>query len=243
AVIEAAELLLSDTIIEIGPGTGVLTKALALRTKQVIAIEKDEALAEELRQNLKKERIDNVIILDGDALKNFPVPDKPYKVVANIPYYLTARLLRMVLEEQKHKPSLIVFTVQKEVAERIIALPPHESILSLSVQAYSTPTIVKNVPASCFSPKPKVDSAIIKIADISDLFFVRNHIDSNNFFRIVRSAFSQKRKVLANTLANVIGDKKSTIAVLNSAGLNPRARPEQLTLQQWAKLVTLITKK
>lgn len=243
AAIEAAELSSSDIVIEIGPGTGVLTRALATRVKRIIAIEKDEALAETLRQHLHKEGITNTAILEGDALENFPASDKPYKVVANIPYYLTARLLRLLLEDQKNKPSLIVFTIQKEVAERIVALPPHENLLGLSVQAYGTPTIIKTVPASCFSPKSKVDSAIIKIGDISDLFFVRNHINSKNFFRIVRSAFSQKRKVLVNTLVNTIGDKKSVITVLHSIGLDPRARPEQLSLQQWAKLAEAITKK
>lgn len=243
AIIEAAELSSSDTVVEIGPGTGVLTRALAIHAKKVIAIEKDETLAETLRQHLRKEVITNAAILEGDALQNFPASGKPYKVVANIPYYLTARLLRLLLENQKNKPSLIVFTIQKEVAERIVALPPHENLLGLSVQAYGTPTIIKTVPPSCFSPKPKVDSAIIKIADISDSFFTRNHLNSKKFFHIVRTGFSQKRKVLTNTLSGIVGKKKSVVSLLDLIGLDPRARPEQLSLQKWAELAAHITKK
>ena len=236
-IIDAAHLTRNDLVLEIGSGTGVLTKALAPRAKKIIAIEKDEKLAQNLTDNLRKEGITNVHIITGDILKDMPQFTDSYKVVANIPYYLTGRLLRLLLEECIHKPSLIAFTIQKEVAERMIALPPHENLLSISVQAYGKPAIIKNIPASCFSPKPNVDSAIITIADISDSFFIGHKIDSKDFFHIIRCAFSRKRKILANTLGN-IADKHLIERILKDTNLNLLIRPQELSLDQWAYLVS-----
>ena len=243
-IIEGAELSLGDTVLEIGPGTGVLTRPLAAHAKKVIAVEKDEYLAEKLRTALAREKMKNVEIITGDAISLFQTKSRisrlsleseKYKIVANIPYYLTSHLLRLVLEHGP-RPCLAVLTIQKEVAERITARPPDMSILGLSVQVFCTPRIIKTVPASCFFPKPKVDSAIIKLSDISDNFFTKNKIKPDLFFKIIRSAFGQKRKILANSLASIAGDKKTALEILHATKINQSSRPEELTLNEWTAL-------
>ena len=234
-IIDAAHLSMEDTVLEIGPGTGALTRALAPRVKHVIAMEKDELLAANLKEEFAKKQITNVDIREGDILKNIPELPQGYKIVANIPYYLTARLLRLFLEEQENKPSYIVFMIQKEVAERIVSKPPHENLLALSVQAFGTPSIIKTVPATCFSPKPKIDSAIISISDITDNFFTQSHIKPDALFRIMRLAFSQKRKMLSNSISALI-DKPSLIQIFTDLNLNSKTRPEELSLDQWAQI-------
>ena len=239
ALLKAAELNSEDMVLEIGPGAGVLTRALAQKTKRVIAIEKDEKLAEELRSSLEKEGINNVKIITGDILKILPVAGAD-KVVANIPYYLTSRLLKILLGE-KPRPKLIVLTIQKEVAQRIAAKPPKMNLLALSIQAFGRPEIIKTVPASCFWPKPKVDSAIIKITDISDDFFKKNGLKAEEFFQVAKTAFGQKRKFLTNTLSK-IAPKEEIEEVLRKTGIGPKARPEELDLNQWVKVVLGISK-
>ena len=238
---QAAHLSSSDTVLEIGPGTGVLTRPLAARVKKVIAIEKDEQLARTLTLQLKSEHITNVDILEGDILTHVPALPPQYKIVANIPYYLTARLLRLFLEKQEKKPSSIVLTIQKEVAQRIIEQAPHENLLALSVQVFGTPRIIAVVPASCFSPKPKVDSAIISISDISDEFFTSRHIQKDAFFQLLHLAFTQKRKMLTNTLSS-IASKKDIESDLRAIGVNTHARPQELQKEQWALLAVTLQK-
>ena len=236
AIINAAHLSHTDTVLEIGPGTGILTRALVPHVKKIIAIEKDETLADALTHQLKNEKITNVDIHQGDILRHaLPLP-AAYKVVANIPYYLTARLLRFLLEEQRAKPISITIMIQKEVAERIVACPPHENLLAISVQVFSTPHLIITVPASCFAPQPRVDSAILSLSDISNNFFVGYHINQNSFFQIVRLGFSQKRKMLINSLASLY-DKSATASLFHEMNINIKARPEELTLNQWALLV------
>ncbi len=242
-LVKAADLKSKDTVLEIGPGTGTLTRELAKYAGRVIAAEKDEKFAESLRWSLKKERVENVEIITGDILKllgnqefSHKLQATSYKLVANIPYYLTSRLLRILLEGDS-QPELIVLTVQKEVAQRITAKPPKMNLLALSVQAFGKPELVKNVPAQCFHPRPKVDSAIIRISDISNRFFQENGVDRELFFRIARLAFSQKRKMLRSSLRSTFVQHP----VLNSLS-NGKARPQELDLQQWAKLVEAISK-
>ncbi|OHA09178.1 MAG: hypothetical protein A3B37_01390 [Candidatus Sungbacteria bacterium RIFCSPLOWO2_01_FULL_59_16] len=158
-----------------------------------------------------------------------------YSVVANIPYYLTGRLLRRLLEGDE-QPTEIVLMVQKEVAERMVARPPKMNLLALSVQAYGEPEIIAPVPASAFSPKPKVDSAIIKISGISHRFFSRHRIKPEPFFALMRAAFSHKRKTLSNSLADAFGGKEAAAAALKASGLAQRARPEELSLSDWVIL-------
>lgn len=266
-LIRAVQLTPDDTVLEIGPGTGILTRALAPRVKKVIAVEKDEQLAAALETTLQKEGIENLEIVSGDILSFFQTKsgysrlslEPSYKIVANIPYYLTSHLLRVVLENGP-RPELMALTIQKEVAERIVAKPPHMNLLALSVAAFGTAKIIKTVPAECFLPKPKVDSAIIAISDISDDFFhpikskspeataiaptaqwTSNGANQELFFRVIRSTFNQKRKQLANALASVAGDKKTAREILRAAHIDPRSRPEELTLKQWADIVQRIS--
>lgn len=238
-ILEAAEINPNDEIIEIGPGTGVLTIPLARLAKKIIAVEKDEKLAKELQNNLQKEKINNVEIIVADILKIFPdlaerhaLNAIPHKVVANIPYYLTSRLIRILTESPNH-PEKIVLLVQKEVAERIVAEPPRMNMLALGVKTHGQTEIIGYVPSSCFFPKPKVDSAIIKIGGISSVFFKKNKIDEKQFFELAKAAFSQKRKTLANSLAKIAGSKDRTIKILEKSGINPQKRPEELSLNHW----------
>ena len=253
-IIRAAKLTPEDTVLEVGPGTGVLTRALAAAAGHVIAVEKDERLASTLHDELKKEEITNVKIVSADILKvlpqlfaayNLPATldrrlqpgEASYKLVANIPYYLTGHLFRLIFEQDR-LPKKVVLMLQKEVAERIAARPPRMSMPALAVQVFGVPEIIAAVPASCFTPEPKVDSAILKISDISDDFFPKNKIEKAVFFETARRGFSQKRKTLANSLAVLAGgDKSEIVRALSAVGLAPRTRPEELSPQNWADLV------
>ncbi len=237
-LIHAGELTKQDTVLEIGPGTGVLTRALGKHAGTVLAVEKDEKLAQLLRKSLREERNTNVEIIEGDVLQLLPsffsrytLHATRYKLISNIPYYLTSRMLRMVFESSS-KPCLVVLTIQKEVAERIAAHPPDMSILALSVQAYGRPEIIKTVPASCFYPPPQVDSAIIKISGISDSFFTSYSVPEKYFFRIIKIGFASKRKQLAGNLSRGLKmPREKTEEILKSAGINPKQRAEELTLE------------
>jgi len=180
-IVGAADLSSKDIILEIGPGKGILTKELAQKAKKVIAIEKDKTLIPELKQNLKE--FSNLEIIEGDILKLFPSfkfparlatrsvagrQDSSFKIVANIPYYLTSHLIRMILEA-KNQPKEIVFLVQKEVAQRICSQPPKMTLLAVSVQFFSEPEIVAYVSKESFWPQPKVDSAILRITPYSSV--------------------------------------------------------------------------
>lgn len=242
-IVTAAKIGNSDTILEIGPGKGILTRELAARASRVIAVEKDRELASELAQTLAAENITNVAIVPGDILKYAPrdlgLPER-FSVIANIPYYLTGKLIRVLLERTP-RPESIVLMVQKEVAERMTAQHPHMNLLAISVQAYGTARIIAGVPASAFAPQPKVDSAIIKIADIGDIFFLRNEISPESFFRIARGAFRYRRKTLANALGMALPQASSEITeYIRRAGIPPETRPETLTLEEWARLTKVL---
>jgi 16S rRNA (adenine1518-N6/adenine1519-N6)-dimethyltransferase len=186
-IIKAAELKKSDAVLEVGPGKGILTKALLENTSKVIAIEKDQSLVQYLKDKFKD--TDNLELIEGDIRKysTFNIQHSIFKVVANIPYYITSRFLRNFLQTER-QPSLMVLMVQKEVAQRIMAQPPHMNKLALSVQAYGKPKIIEKVPKKYFSPQPKVDSAIIKIGGISKDFFIKNKINEKKFFNLIRKA-------------------------------------------------------
>ena len=236
-MIHAAEITKTDTIIEIGPGTGALTRPLAKSAGRVIAIEKDEALSRELQKSLKKDGVTNVEIIKGDILemtKNKFKDLKNSKVVSNIPYYLTSRLFRYFLESSP-RPKTIVFTVQKEVAERIVARPGDMNLLALSVAAFGKAEKIKNVPRECFSPKPDVESAIIRISEISDEFFRKNKISPERFFEIVRTAFGKKRKMLSSSLKTAISPD-----ALRRAGIHKNARPQELGIEEWMRIATIL---
>lgn len=236
-IIKSANLSKDDVVLEIGPGTGILTLELAKRAKKVIAVEKDEKMIEILKDVLKNSGIQNVQIIKGDILKlltsHFQLPTS-FKVVGNIPYYLTSRLIRRLLE-LKEKPKLIVLMVQKEVAQRICAKPPKMNLLAVSVQFYGKPEIVSYVPKKSFFPKPKVDSAIIKIHPASKSW--RSQEKEEKFFKIVKAGFSQPRKQLINNLSKKLGiDKMKVREWLLKNGISPTARAETLNIENWLAL-------
>jgi 16S rRNA (adenine1518-N6/adenine1519-N6)-dimethyltransferase len=235
-ILAAAELTAADTVLEIGPGQGVLTGELARRVKRVIAIELDDKLADHLKQATASSP--NVAIINDDILKIDPADVVPkaekYKVVANLPYYITSPVLRHFLEASI-KPALMVVMVQKEVAEAIVAGPGKRSLLSISVQFYGRPTIISRVPASAFYPAPEVDSAILRI-DLYPKPAVAV-ADADSFFETVRAGFANPRKQIANSLAYGLKATKTDVAhMLEEAGIAPQRRPETLTLEEWARL-------
>ena len=236
-VAETAGLTPDDVVIEVGPGLGVLTGELAGKAGRVIAVELDDRLAGILRQRLAS--VGNVTVVNGDILKLEPsalVGDKPieYKVVANLPYYITSAVIRHFLEASL-KPHLIVVMVQKEVAEAIVAEPGRMSLLGISVQFYGEPVIVDYVPAASFYPVPEVDSAVLRI-DVYPGPRVAVG-DENGFFRLVRAGFSAARKQLVNSLAQGLGSsREQVLPLLAEAGIEPKRRAETLSLDEWARL-------
>jgi 16S rRNA (adenine1518-N6/adenine1519-N6)-dimethyltransferase len=242
-ILDAAELTPADTVIEVGPGLGIMTAELAKRAGWVIAIELDNRLADILKETLPAE---NVVIINKDVLgtdpgallqggiPHFPEAIKPYKVVANLPYYITSPVLRHFLEASV-KPERIVVMVQKEVAEAIVAGPGQRSVLSISVQFYGKPEIVAYVPAASFYPPPEVDSALVKI-DV----YPRPPLevdDEGRFFKLVRAGFTAARKQAVNSLAQGLGLNKAEVLVwLGKAGIDPTRRAETFTLEEWGSL-------
>jgi len=239
-IVEAAELSKNDTVLEVGPGIGNLTIELAKKVKKIIAVEKDKRMVEILKERLKEERIENVEIVNEDILKFLPSFKVRgcYKVVANIPYYLTSRLIRNLLEIER-KPKLIVLMIQKEVAQRICAKPPKMNLLAVSVQFYAKPKIVSFVSKNCFWPRPKVDSTIIKIEPKKE-----DLIDKDLFFEIVKAGFSQPRKQLINNLSKKLKEKKEIIKkFLFKAKILPIKRAEALSIEDWKKLTKIFKTK
>jgi 16S rRNA (adenine1518-N6/adenine1519-N6)-dimethyltransferase len=237
-IVAAAELDEWDNVLEIGPGTGVLTKELVKYAGRVIAIEKDEQLAR-LIKNFEF-RISKFEILSGDILKvNLPeLIEKsnffPYKVVANIPYYITGQIIRLLLET-KYRPEKIVLLVQKEVAERICAGVGQLSILAVSVQYYGMPKIVGIVPRESFLPAPEVDSAVIAIDLFKDK--ERDVEAEKKFFHIVKIGFSNRRKTLCNNLSFGLKKNKQEIEkILERCGIDKNVRAQELSVEQWKRL-------
>ena len=247
AIIQAAELAPSDIVIEVGPGLGVLTRELAGKVAWLFTVELDSKLAAILQKNLASLR--NVSVINRDILEIDPpsllretpagLPELAesalsYKVVANLPYYITSPVLRHFLTAQA-KPRLMVVMVQKEVAEAITARPGRMSILSVSVQFYGQPEIVSFVPAGCFYPAPEVDSAILRITVPPEPAV--EVTDEDSFFSLVRAGFSAARKQLANSLAQGLKlPKAEVLPLLQKAGIAPQRRAETLTLGEWAGL-------
>ncbi len=241
----AAGLAPNDVVIEIGPGLGVLTKQLAEQAGWVIAVELDGKLATILEQTLAS--FDNVTIINENVLKIDPAAllqkqkmrfppaiGSHYKVVANLPYYITSPVLRHFLEASV-KPQIMVVMVQKEVAQAIVAKPGQMSVLSISVQFYGEPTIVDYVPAQCFYPAPEVDSAILRINVYPQPAVVVS--DEESFFELVRAGFTASRKQIANSLAQGLGLSKTEILpLLKAVSIVPQRRAETLTLDEWAQL-------
>jgi 16S rRNA (adenine1518-N6/adenine1519-N6)-dimethyltransferase len=242
-IIAAADLSQEDTVIEVGPGLGILTRELAERAGWVIAIELDNRFAAALKKSLGS--FDNVVIINRDVLgvspemilregpAEVPVEISSYKVVANLPYYITSPVIRHFLEASV-KPEVMVLMVQKEVAETIAAQPGKQSLMSISVRLYGRPEIIAYVPAASFYPAPEVDSAILRI----DLYSrPAVDVDRAGFFRLVRAGFTASRKQVVNSLAYGLGLSKVDVrSLLEKVGIDPRRRAETFTLEEWARL-------
>ncbi len=234
-IAEAADLSPQDTVLEIGPGLGALTRHLAERAGRVVAVELDPALFPALQQVLSG--YSNVTLVEGDILRFDPVAlagGGSFKVVANLPYYITSAVIRHLLEASI-RPSLIVLTVQLEVAQRITASPGDMSLLAVSVQFYGRPQIVARIHAGSFYPAPKVDSAVVRIEPYEHPAV--DVPDADAFFAVVKAGFSQKRKQLHNALAAGLQRPQEEIAlVLEHAGVDGRRRAETLALPEWAAI-------
>ena len=235
-IVSAAEIQPTDTVLEIGPGLGSLTRYLAVFARQVVAVELDLNLLPPLKAILSPYQ--NVRLIHGDILKLSPkdlITEKGYLVVANIPYYITSALIRHLLESEP-KPRRIVLTVQKEVAKRICAEPGDMSLLALSVQVYGKPRLAARIPANAFFPAPKVDSAVL-VVDIYPSPIIKTEL-LNTFFKLIKAGFSQKRKTLRNSLSAGLHISPSGAAeLLTRANIDPQRRAESLNLSEWSELI------
>jgi len=230
-IVETANLTKEDKVLEIGPGMGILTRELCKRAGEVTAIELDTTMLTVVKTACIK--YSNLRVENQDILKFDTSKLGRYKVVSNLPYYITSAVIRMCLEAE-NKPEEMVFLVQREVAERIAAKPSRMSILAVSVQFYGDPQIIAVVPRTSFFPAPKVDSSILKIKVYREPIF---KVERKLFFRIVRAGFSEKRKQLINSLSGGLKlDREVTEDWLKRAKVNPQARAESLTMEDWHNL-------
>lgn len=238
-IVSAAQIHPTETVLEIGPGLGSLTRYLAVSAKEVVAVELDLNLLPLLKAVLIP--YPNIRLIHGDILKLSPkdlITEKDYLVVANIPYYITSAVIRHLLETEV-KPRRIVLTVQKEVAERICAKPGDMSLLALSVQVYGNPRIAARIPASAFFPEPKVDSAVLCV-DIYSAPLIQPEL-MDTFFRLIKAGFTQKRKTLRNSLSSGLHISPVAAAdLLTSAGIDPQRRAETLSIAEWQVLSEII---
>lgn len=229
AMLEAAQVQANDTVLEIGPGLGTLTERLVRKARHVVAVEFDERLAQELPGRVK---VDNLEVTRQDILR-FDLTQLPsgYKVVANIPYYLTSNLVR-ILSESSNQPQCAVLLVQKEVAERLAAAPGAMSLLSVTAQFYWQVSLARVVEAELFTPPPKVDSQIVILSRRVEPLFAG--IEPKLLFRIVKAGFGERRKTLRNSLSGGLHlSKEQAENLLRSAGIDPGLRAQSLTLEQW----------
>ena len=237
-IVSAADINPTDTVLEIGPGLGGLTRYLAVSSKQVVAVELDRNLLPPLKAILSPYK--NVRLIQGDILKLSPadlVNESNYIVAANIPYYITSAVIRHLLSSD-NKPRRIVLTIQKEVAQRICSAPGDLSLLALSVQVYGKPRIVARIPAEAFYPVPKVDSAVLCIDIYPSPLISAEYIDT--FFRLSKAGFSQKRKMLRNSLSSGLHISPTEAAdLLVRVNIDPQRRAETLSIDEWSQLTLL----
>ncbi len=243
SIADAAAVERGDVILEIGPGLGHLTRVLARRAGRVVAVEVDRELAAKLSVDFAD--TPGVSIICGDILESEPIEflgagrdpalaASPFKVVANLPYYITSAILRHLLEAA-HKPHIVVIMVQREVAQRMAAQPPEMSLLAVSVQFFARVRIVRTIAAGAFYPRPKVDSAVVRL-DVFDPPPLAAQ-DSARFFEIVRAGFGERRKQLRNSLARGLAlDPDAAAHALARAQIDPARRAETLTLDEWRGL-------
>ena len=232
AMCEAAQLQDDDTVLEIGPGLGTLTQLLTEGERQVVAVEFDEKLARELPSRVKA---DNLEVIHEDILRlDFTRLPEGYKVVANIPYYLTSNLIR-VLSETPNPPARAVLLLQKEVAQRVAAKPGDMSLLSVTAQYYWQVGLDREVPAHLFTPPPKVDSQILTMERLVEPIFPG--VDTKTFFRLAKAGFAQRRKTLMNSLGAGLHISREQVDVMcGEAGIDPQRRAQTLSLEEWHML-------
>lgn len=234
-IVTAAEVSRAEQVLEIGPGLGSLTVPLAQAAQTVTAVELDERLFPALKRVLAP--FDNVRLVHGDILNLSAAElglEAGYLVVANVPYYISSAIFRHLLETTP-RPRRIVLTLQKEVAERICAAPGNLSLLALSIQVYGSPRIVTYIPASAFTPPPKVDSAVLRVDIFPEPALPREQLAT--FFRLIKAGFSQKRKTLRNSLSAGLGiSPQAAAALLEKSAIDPMRRAETLSLPEWAAL-------
>ena len=231
-VILAANLKPEEIVLEIGPGTGLLTKEIVKRVKKVIAVEKDQRLIKLLEKDFQG--VKKIELIHGDILKNLNLKllAHQYKVVGNLPFYLTSAVIRKFLESE-NPPKEMILIVQKEVAQRICSQPPAMNLLALSVQFYAQPKIISFIPRKSFWPQPKVDTAIIKLKIKKE----RESIDKDLFFKIAKAGFSHSRKQLINNLPKKLGiSKEEVINWISKSNIKPEQRAETLSLENWLSL-------
>jgi len=245
-IVEAAKISPGETVIEVGPGRGVLTKALLAAGAHVIAIEKDRELISPLSKSFAKEiAAGNFKIIESDVLEIEPEKDLglrsgEFKIVANLPYYITGEFLRKFLSGET-QPSTMVLLLQKEVVERIIAHDKKESILSMSIKVYGNPRKITVVNRGSFFPAPNVDSAVVAIENISKNNFGGSTPNTEKaFFEIVRAGFAHKRKLLASNLAEIF-DKEKIHSAFADLNISEKVRAEDLSLSQWLEITKKLT--
>ena len=258
-IADAAKLTPDDTVLEVGPGEGTLTELLLRRAGRVIAVEKDTRLIPFLQKKFAQDMASGKLeLVHSDILSFNPsaysLEPRAYRIVANLPYYITGAFLRKSLQETKHPPTSMTLLLQKEVAKRIVAADGKESVLSISVKAYGAPKYIGTVKAGAFSPPPKVDSAIIAIGGISKKFFAdigchprecgdpvekERNLDSRlrgndieqGFFELLKKGFAHPRKFVASNL-------HISVEALKKCGVDAKARPENLSLEHWRLLAS-----
>lgn len=238
AVVGAAEVTSHDTVLEVGPGLGTLTAVLVSRAKQVVSVEFDPSLAGQLSSRVLA---NNLQVVHQDILK-FDLTQLPadYKVAANIPYYLTSKLIRVLLESP-NPPLVSALLVQKEVAERLAATQGNLSILGVSAQFYAEVSLKDVVPAELFTPPPKVDSQIVQLKRRATPLF--SDVTPAHYFKLVKAGFSEKRKKLRSSLSGGLGiSKQAADALLATAGISGEARAQELSLEDWHKLAVAAQK-
>lgn len=231
----AGDLQPDDNVLEIGPGVGALTSQLAERAGQVIAVELDDRLLPILERRLAD--YGNVRLIHGDILAQSTADwfgDAPFKVVANVPYYITGAILRHLLSGTP-RPAIIVLTVQQEVAGRLAAQPDDMSLLTVSVQCFGEVEVVRGIKAGAFWPRPEVDSAVVRISMRRSPLIEPE--EESRYFQLVRAGFSQKRKQLQKNLRNLGLSRREIGAALAEAGIEANRRAETLSLEEWTALL------
>ena len=239
-IVSAAKPTPEDCILEIGPGHGVLTERLIPLVKKVFAVEKDRELIPLLTKKFRDEVRDGTIeIIEQDILKWSPeaLADTSYKLVANIPYYITGAIIEQFLSAA-HQPTIMVLLMQREVAERIVARDGKESILSIAVHVYGIPQIIDRVPPGAFAPAPTVESAILSIEHITRDFFA--DCNESLFFAVLKSVFGKKRKQIGGSLSEYLDNREEAHRILDMVSIDPKSRPEDIHIYEWKKLVQAI---